>query len=126
MITLGFIFTYLLSVTQLGEFLKLPKLINHFIEHSQEQSNLTFIEFLTIHYVDALVYDKDYEKDMELPFKSHSDFCNCSITTFCSPIPQFTFSKEQTIKEFKKPHFNYVFTFTSNFLSNIWQPPKTC
>lgn len=125
-ITLGFLLTYLLSVTQLGEFFKVPKLVHHFIEHSQQQSDLTFIKFLSIHYVDVLVYDKDYDEDMELPFKSHTDCCNCSITTFCSPIPQFTFPIEQTIKEFKIPNFSYVFTFTCNFHSTIWQPPKTC
>ena len=61
---------FFISSTQLKELLKLPVLINHYMEHLDENSNLSVYDFLKIHYADGVKYDEDYNVDMKLPFKN--------------------------------------------------------
>ena len=110
----------------MNEFLKLPLLVEHFNEHKQETPKLSLWNFIMDHYSHGEVFDADYDKDMKLPFKSHSSSSNCSIITFLTPIQNFNFDYKLFSKTYKKPNFNYTFSFISNFHSSIWQPPKIC
>ena len=56
--------------TALNEVLKLPVLIVHYHEHQQLNKDITIMEFLCIHYWGKDVHDKDYERDMQLPYKT--------------------------------------------------------
>lgn len=107
----------------MGELLKLPLLVEHYIEHQQENSNLTIWGFLCIHYQGKDVFDSDYDKDMKLPFKSHTSICS---VVFC-PLTQ-EYKAIQKIKcKFKKQNlYAYSFLYSSTFLSSIWQPPRNC
>jgi hypothetical protein len=125
-ISILFLSIYLFTAFQVNELLKIPTLVVHFIDHQQENSNLTFFEFLSIHYAHGEVYDEDYNKDMKLPFKAHSDNCSCNFITFFTPIHHIVFENKTFSKEYKKPQFGYSFLFISNFHSSIWQPPKIC
>lgn len=58
------------SATPLGELLKLPVLIEHFREHRIESPEMTVIGFIVLHYFSGDVRDADYERDMQLPFKT--------------------------------------------------------
>lgn len=114
------------STTQLSELLKTPILVEHYYEHQQENPKLSLWVFILDHYTHAVVFDKDYEKDMKLPFKSNHSDCSCSsIVTFLSSIQTFDFEYKSFVKEYKKPTFGYTFSFISNFHSAIWQPPKS-
>ena len=65
------IFLLLLMVsiqTPIGQFLKLPLLIEHFSKH-QKQDNLSFYGFLSDHYTPGH-NDADLPEDEQLPFKS--------------------------------------------------------
>lgn len=118
---------YLFSVSQVNELLKMPILVTHFMEHQQENSNLTLWDFLCEHYAHGEVFDADYDKDMKLPFKSNHSGCSCSsIITFLEPIPIFAFESKTFSKSYKKPSFGCTFSFISNYQSSIWQPPKIC
>ena len=115
---------YLFSATQLSELLKLPLLVEHYMEHKQENKDLSFIGFLEIHYAQGSPKDADYDKDMKLPFKTIANSSFTSIYLF-TPTPD----KQNLIICLKnnKEHFSdYSFTFSSAFLSSIWQPPKSC
>jgi hypothetical protein len=122
-ISIFFLATYLFATTQLGELLKLPVLVNHYVGHKQENKNLSFLGFLKMHYFNGDPKDADYDEDMKLPFKSVT-FSSFTSVVFCTPMPSF---KQNIIIYFKNDtqHFSeYAFQYTSAFLSTIWQPPR--
>jgi hypothetical protein len=63
----------------LHQVLKFPSLISHFTEHKALNQQISFIDFLSMHYWGDDLNDNDDEKDMQLPFKKidiqqHSNF----------------------------------------------------
>ena len=113
------------STTELYQTLKLPFLIEHFIEHKEQNKNLTLWKFLCMHYTPETVNDGDYEKDMKLPFKTHFHM-NYANFTADLPTQNLTFPVLSPFIEAKIVN-GYQPTFlTSSYLSSIWQPPKFC
>ncbi len=107
--------------TELHQILKLPILVEHYYEHREWDKDITLFEFLKEHYLHDKI-DADYQRDMQLPFKS--DHCMLASSplvvpegvSFRNPIPEtvdFTFPK---IERNLKP---------SGFLEDIFRPPKT-
>lgn len=72
--------TFTASATPFGELLKLPVLIEHLREHRRESPDMTLIGFFILHYFSGDVRDADYERDMQLPFKT-VDFSGMSLAT---------------------------------------------
>lgn len=124
-ISIFFLAIYLLSTTQLSELLKLPMLVQHYMEHRHENKDLSFIGFLEIHYAHGSPRDADYDKDMKLPFKSMNN-CGISSISFCTPLPNFKHNPIVYCTNNKQQFSDYSFTYASAFLSSIWQPPKSC
>lgn len=58
------------SATPVGELLKLPVLIEHLREHRRETPDMSLTAFFILHYFSGDVRDADYERDMQLPFKT--------------------------------------------------------
>jgi hypothetical protein len=125
-ISILFLSLYIFTAFQIGEYLKLPLLAQHFYEHQQENPKLNLFEFLSMHYTHGDVHDADYDKDMKLPFKSHHANCACSALVLFAPIQNYSFVYNLFCSDFPKPVFGYNFSFISNFHSSIWQPPKIC
>lgn len=120
-----FLTVYLLSATEMGQFLKIPAFITHFTEHQQQNKDITLWEFLCIHYAHGDVKDADYKKDMKLPFKTHEyGGLQFSFTT----LPEsFVFTAERiTYFPSTKKYYTTDADFTASFHSRIWQPPKVC
>jgi len=61
---------YLAAATPLMELFKLPILIEHYCEHQQESPDISVAEFLFLHYFNGNPRDADYDRDMQLPFKT--------------------------------------------------------
>lgn len=82
---------------------------------------MSFADFLHIHYAHGNIQDKDYEKDMQLPFKT-VDFSSTNLNIY-NNLPHL---------EVKAPVFftadlvsiYHIFFISSSLLNNIWQPPK--
>ncbi|MEO6903545.1 MAG: hypothetical protein ABI315_10390 [Bacteroidia bacterium] len=123
-IAIFFLAFYLLSTTQLAELLKMPFLVQHYIEHKQEKRDLSFIAFLKIHYAHGNTKDADYDKDMKLPFKTISN--TVYAYSFFTPLLELKLNKLIYFKDDKQLFSDYTFTSSSSFLSSIWQPPKSC
>ena len=114
---------YLFSATETHQLLKLPVLLSHFQEHSQQEKDFSFLDFLAMHYVNGNFPDDDFEKDMELPFKSeHHHMVDIPVANIIDlqyfqlniPPPTFIESTFGSLNELaiSTPH------------SSIWQPPK--
>jgi hypothetical protein len=117
---------YLVSATEFYQLLKLPLLVEHYIEHKREKSDLSVWEFLRIHYASGIDYDKDYEKDMKLPFKTHND-CADQLVAFSTPPTAL-------LHPLTRYYFPVIHGITVSevdflcaaYLSSIWQPPRFC
>jgi len=124
-IAILFLTIYLLSVTEAYQLLKLPVIFQHFAEHKKENGKITFLEFLDIHYMHGSPMDKDYERDMQLPFKTSSDCISVISPAFVPPV--ITYSIEVTVAVVHQRFFGKKNQLlTSSYLANIWQPPKYC
>lgn len=116
------LFAYLSSYTEFRELLKLPLLLEHYSEHNSKDINLSFSDFLYMHYIHAHDADGDDEKDKNLPFKSHN---GCS-SNFSSNL----YAQQQTIdiKPFITELINSISCsedyYYPSFSASIWQPPK--
>lgn len=116
---------YLISLTELSQLVKLPVLIEHFSEHKKKDGNLSFWQFLCIHYSQNKMMDADHEKDMKLPFKSH-DGC-ISVIEIAFVSNHFDYQISKPVYDESKSYSMYTEQFLqSAYLSSIWQPPKSC
>ncbi|WP_304067539.1 hypothetical protein [Pedobacter glucosidilyticus] len=116
---------HLIATTELYQLLKLPILVEHLIEHKMQDNNITIFEFFSMHYALEDVRDADYERDMQLPFKTHNHInqVDCNVS-----LPQYSLSVitlPAIIQQHKTPVYRSLFIH-SVYLSTIWQPPKTC
>ena len=123
LLALTFLSIYIFSTTQFHELLKFPALVEHFSEHKEETPNISLWQFLCIHYAHGEVKDKDYEKDMKLPFKSHD---NCGSYTFITLLPENKYCLDKTTITAwtKQNECLYNLIIIDNDSRNIWQPPK--
>ena len=114
---------YLVSTTELYQLLKIPTLVEHFIEHNGDNPEITLISFLKMHYDDP-VKDDDYQKDQQLPFIAHS----CPLALLFTLNADFTVEIEkQIILDYHKEINSFYDLFYDKDASNsIWQPPKNC
>jgi len=107
------------------QLMKLPVVFQHYNEHKQEDSSISVLRFLSIHYLHGSPKDKDYDRDMQLPFKTSGDCISSIAIAFVSLIVPFTISRPAEIAEKK----NYIVLdqyVLSSYLASIWQPPKVC
>jgi hypothetical protein len=112
------------SATELNQFFKLPVLFEHFSEHRTENKNITFLQFLKIHYQGNHAPDNDDLKDKRLPFKSHG---NSFSTQIFAVLPAFSEIEIPVFTDNNKSvtiHKNQFITTLQ--LESIWQPPKSC
>lgn len=109
--------------TELNQLLKLPFLIEHYLEHKNQTKDLTFFKFLVMHYFEHDVNVSDYERDMKLPFKSHDSFIGMVFHVFVHPnYSAFKFNYPIVLED-EHLLFNDNF-FAKAFIAIIWQPPR--
>lgn len=122
-IAILFFSIYLCSTTEAHELLKIPVVFQHFLEHQQENQSISVAEFLSIHYLQGDVRDKDYARDMQLPFKTAGEFFASSIAAFVPVNAQlnihYPIEPNAIVWAIHQPD-----SFYSVYQVNIWQPPK--
>lgn len=112
---------YLVSTTELYQLLKMPLLIEHYIQHKNLDPEMSITAFLKIHYDDP-VKDSDYDQDQRLPFVSHASLLSVVFTINSSVDFYFT-EKFFTPIEIKKIFYKSVL-YNKEILNSIWQPPR--
>lgn len=115
-----FIFLIVSNIGFFQQFYKLPILIEHYNEHQQRQ-NVSFIDFLEMHYWGEDINDNDSDRDMQLPFKHIS---SASFQLVFVPTEKHTFDIPFTA-DFSE---SGIIPFTSNLYSNpalfaVFRPP---
>jgi len=119
-----FFAVYLLSTTEAHQLLKLPVVFQHFAEHQLLDRNISFLQFLDMHYMHGSPMDKDHDRDMQLPFKATGD-CLAIATAFVPLTAQVLIAPpvKLSVKTSYVIKHQYL---ASAYLSAIWQPPKSC
>ena len=112
---------YLLSTTELNQLLKLPVLIEHYVEHKNLNPEMTLVSFFKMHY-DHPVKDADYKTDRKLPFIIHS-----TLSLVFTLNTDFSF--EISGSDYKYFHIQNIPSLDENlyikgYLQSIWQPPR--
>ncbi len=75
-----FISCFLLSSTELHQFMKLPVLLKHFQVHKKQDKSLSLLDFLVLHYSQDHPIDNDDSDDNQLPFKNFEAINHVDIT----------------------------------------------
>jgi len=124
-ISIFFLTIYLFSTTEAVELLKFPVVFQHYHEHKMMDKDITFLGFLDMHYMHGSPRDADYDRDMQLPFKTpvHP---TVAAANYIVPIPiSVAVPKVFFIKEKQQLIYN-TSGYSFNYHSSVWQPPRTC
>jgi hypothetical protein len=109
---------YLNSYTELHEVFRLPILVEHFVEHKTLVADLSFWDFLKMHYESDVNHDTT---DEQLPFKVPGH----SFIAISMVLPPLKISlTEATPSATLSYTFDYKESFFSSSLQAIFQPPK--
>jgi hypothetical protein len=115
---IGLFLIYLVSFTEFREVLRLPLLLQHYREHKDQVAEMSFFEFLAMHYETDEAHD---DRDNSLPFKD----CNHSFIGQIVVIPIQKFSlAEQTEIRASTYQFFYLQHEPKLIAADIFQPPK--
>jgi hypothetical protein len=123
-VAIFFMSIYMLSFSELHQFLRIPILIQHFIEHRHQDPSISLLNFLSLHYIHQYVVDEDYQKDKQLPFR-HSDCCittasitcECPVNTVIELPVRTTETKNEYIISDEESH-------SLLSVADIFQPPR--
>lgn len=124
-IAILFLSIYLLTTTDAYQLLKMPMIFKHFVEHRQADKNISFLKFLDMHYMHGSPKDKDYHKDMQLPFKSSGDFISVLASEFI-PLNEHILLTAPVVLVSEKKIAIQQNDLLPSYLASIWQPPKSC
>ena len=115
---MGLFLIYLVSFTEFKEVLRLPLLLQHYGEHKDQVAEMSFFEFLTMHYETDEAHD---DRDNRLPFKD----CNHSFIgqIVVLPIQKISLT-EQTEVRATTYQFFYLQHEPKLIAVDIFQPPK--
>lgn len=122
--SIAMLLIYVFSMTEMHQLLKAPLLVEHYLEHKMENKGMTIISFLELHYLNGNVFDKDYEKDMKLPFKSAQETCYSQVLIIPSSSFEIPSMHLFSLEANSKGMIQKSQVFISNYFSSIWQPPK--
>jgi hypothetical protein len=111
----------MLAQTELHQLLKFPVLTQHFAEHKKQNPETSILSFVILHYFSGTLHDKDYEKDMQLPFKTAD--CAAAINFALAPSGALTIPEPvyYVTKEYPALMNTNIPTIHH---ADIWQPPK--
>jgi hypothetical protein len=102
--------------------LKLPVFVVHYMEHKAATTDLSFMDFVQLHYFNGHPKDGDHTRDSQLPFSTNDIvIINSTVVLTEQAVMDFapTVYREQTY-----PLFSFQQLLPSH-TSDIWQPPKT-
>lgn len=109
---------YAVSFTELHQMLRLPLLVEHYHEHSAQTDDLSFWEFLVMHYETDVAHD---DTDMRLPFKA----CDHSVVTAAAALLTHSLSIAAALPEEPSLHQSlYLSRKPTLRAGDIFQPPK--
>ena len=119
-----FLLLYLYAGTESKQLIKVLFLVDHYTEHKATTKNISFFEFLYMHYAGDDHNNNDNDRDMQLPFKSfdNSAFLSSVDLPPCTGNPHFRV--DMITELYSSDPVNAA--LPSSLPDSIWQPPKSC
>lgn len=116
---------YFFGATDAYQLLKLPLFIKHYVKHIAEDPNTTLGSFIKMHYEGEIVFDEDYQQDMQLPFKTQEKDICCSCS-FSVTLPVQKFTVEPFVLPISKKSHPQLPQSDYSLVSviDIFQPPR--
>lgn len=113
---------YFFGSTDAYQLLKAPQFVEHYKYHRHINPELSFSDFLQIHYNGKLVVDDDFDKDMQLPFKTTQVEFSQTMNIIVPPVTNCV----QTFPVFETTRYLAFNQVIPHFLNNaaIFQPPR--
>ena len=105
---------------------KIANLIEHFQEHKQEDSSISFWSFMELHYGSDFQKHQTAHDHSKLPLKNTHPSVNALILLSDINQPTLNISLESAIPEKKQVMHSFHQNFISRNLTDIWQPPRNC
>ncbi|MDZ4750365.1 MAG: hypothetical protein SGI87_02035 [Flavobacteriales bacterium] len=121
------LFIYLLivsvtfSMTDFDQLLSVPELFSHYLEHKEEEEDLSFIEFIHAHYCPEHKHcGHETEDSGTFPYQKvdSSIYTSLCISEVNEEIRFYSFSSSFTSSAC------HIEQFCSELYTDIWQPPK--
>lgn len=107
------------------ELSKLPSAVQHYFQHEREgHPDLSFLDFLTEHYLDDTHTDEgDGHCHEKLPFKHCHDCCthNAPVSAFITSDFVQAPGSMQADHVYSSLAYGYI---PDGYITGIWQPPK--
>lgn len=117
-----FLVLYIFTVTECNQLLKLPVLLEHYTEHKKDNRNISFPDFIYMHYAGDDFNDNDEDRDKRLPFKAFDTYTSFSAQHTPSDICTQGWIIQMA---YKQAGICYAdLNLPSSYLKAIWQPPK--
>src|SRR5690606_22129474 len=107
----------------LREALKLPLLVQHYIKHISEHPEMSVREFISMHYLEGIIMDEDYDQDMQLPFKA-VNLSAFVITGIFIPAQNQNWDGVLVCRKNKKISPAYSLNYQNPNTKNIFHPPQ--
>ena len=115
---IGLFLLYLISFTEFKEVLRLPLLVEHYGEHKGQVAEMSFFEFLVMHYESDVAHD---DRDNSLPFKDSSH-------SFIGQVVMLPIQKISLAERLETNATTYQFFYLQHepklIAVDIFQPPK--
>lgn len=118
-----FLSIFLLSYTELGQLVKLPKVVTHYLEHRKWEPEIGFLAYFQMHYFSDDNNQGDDAKDRQLPFKEHKDCQTNSTITLNHNTQELTVTNYPIQTAITYPHCLDEHA-VSAFKGSIFQPPR--
>jgi hypothetical protein len=124
LISVHFMIASLLSNNEFAGLVRMGNLVTHFYHHLNEhKEDISFIEFLALHYLDQSHLQKDKHEHEELPLHNHTSHCQAEnfiieLSNIFEPYTYPAFIGNKSFNSF------YIEHFFKGPLLDIWQPPK--
>lgn len=115
---IGLFVIYLVSFTEFKEVLRLPLLVQHYGEHKDKTAEISFFEFLVMHYKTDVAHD---DRDNKLPFKDFNHSFIGQIVVL--PIQKFSMGEPSEMSDTTYQFF-YLQHEPKLIAADIFQPPK--
>lgn len=120
-LAIALIAVHLFGNTEVGQIIKLPKLISHYFQHHRQNPDINFFDFLAMHYGgdDGTVADDDLDNQLPCHNLNH----NC-LSVVYPPIAQDIFNLEAI--QYKNAEYGrrLLTGIPSKHVLLILQPPR--
>lgn len=110
----------LFTNTELYQLVKLPVLLEHYQEH--QSGGMSFLGFLQEHYFNGGTRNPDYERDMQLPFKTPTHIASIAFVLTVPHQPEVTL--EPLSEQDDIVYTAYSDWLPATYLQDIFQPPR--